>query len=105
MHRVNLDMLMLPKHLLRSSLSLRMNIELAKVRVEFLQSLLLGFGIAGIYQNRSEDVERHENEVHPRSDVRNGYWPHLTDDDRAQRGARGRETKAFGADICGEDLG
>lgn len=82
-----------------------MNIKRPKVRVQLLQRLALGLRVAGIDKDGGEDVERHKDEVDLRADTRDCNRPDLSDDDGAERGARGGDTETFGTAVGGEDLG
>lgn len=102
---MNLNMFRIVQHLLRSSLCLGVNVQRTEMRIKLLQRLLLSLGVAGIDQNRREDVERHEDEVDLGTNVGDSNGPHLSDDDGSERGSRGGETETLGAAVGGEDFG
>lgn len=94
----------LTKHLLRGSLHLRMNVELSKVGVQLLKGLPLGLRVASIDQDSCKDVERHEDEVHPRADVGNCDGPDLSHDDGTERASGLCHAETFASDRSREDF-
>lgn len=93
------------KHLLRSSLHIRVDVELSKVRIQLFEGLLLGLRVASIHKNGGKDVEGHEDEVDAGTDVSDGHGPDLADDDGTEGAAGLGNAQTLGAAIGGEDLG